>query len=233
MRQLSQRLGDLERALPTVGPADLAAYVRTDERGAVRQGRVAPPIELPASLSGLELLGYSEQPAPGGWLAPAPKRRSVPVLDVGAVYRGVDVRPMYPAGALLFDACLVTWAEFERFCICTDQRLPERWPGRDSEDTPCAFVSLPQAVAYARWAGKRLPSEAEWEAAVQLLGAERLQVGARWEWTATPHQRGWVVRGGRWRDRPAEAPRPQNRSFESDAAADVGFRCVTERPERL
>ncbi len=48
---------------------------------------------------------------------------------------------------------------------------------------PVCHVSGFEAAAFAKWAGKRLPREAEWEASASMLQ----DTGIVWEWTASPY----------------------------------------------
>lgn len=66
------------------------------------------------------------------------------------------------------------------------QRFGE-WVALDP-DSPALHLSAHEAAAWCRWAGRRLPTEAEWEAAA-LRAAEQHELfewGEVWEWTASP-----------------------------------------------
>jgi ergothioneine biosynthesis protein EgtB len=52
---------------------------------------------------------------------------------------------------------------------------------------PVRHVSLFEAQAYCAWAGRRLPSEAEWEYAA-TSGIPGFRWGQLWEWTASPFE---------------------------------------------
>lgn len=174
-------------------------------------------------------------------IEPFPLRPAItaiaPEADDGgdAIYAGSDSRPMLRAGKLLVDARPVTNAEYARFVTDSGRAPPPHWngpaPRQAIYEAPVTGVSHADALAYAAWAGKRLPEDHEWELALQHAGAERLATGAVWEWTNSSRAQGFVVRGGRWRDRPDLPAHPENTSWESEAMPDVGFRCVLDQPD--
>ena len=88
--------------------------------------------------------------------------------------------------SFLIDETEVTNAQFLEFLRATNYRpkysenFLAHWPnGRMPEelaDHPVVYVDLDDARAYAKWAGKRLPTEAEWQLAAQ--GTD----GRLWPW---------------------------------------------------
>jgi formylglycine-generating enzyme required for sulfatase activity len=85
------------------------------------------------------------------------------------------------------DETLVTNAQFDRFLLASGYRprhgknFLKHWRGRQllpgQEDHPVVYVDLEDARAFARWAGKRLPTEEEWQYAAQGTDGRRYPWG--------------------------------------------------------
>jgi gamma-glutamyl hercynylcysteine S-oxide synthase len=145
------------------------------------------------------------------------------------------------------DRALVTNSEYAEFVEAERAAAPLYW-GR--EDEPVRHVSFHEAEAYARWAGKRLPTELEWEKAVKTAGAELEHAqGAVWQWTSSffegypgfrafPYREYsavffggayWVLRGGSWVTDPLVA-RPTFRNWDLPQRRQIfaGIRCASD-----
>jgi formylglycine-generating enzyme required for sulfatase activity len=87
--------------------------------------------------------------------------------------------------AFWLDRTEVTNVQFARFAQTTGHR-PEGWlqwqdeaPGKDTH--PVVNVPWRDAFAYCGWAGKRMPTEAEWEYAARGTDGRKYPWGNTWE----------------------------------------------------
>jgi iron(II)-dependent oxidoreductase len=153
--------------------------------------------------------------------------------------------------AFRIDRSLVTNREYAEFVEAEGADVPLDWEREESvPGEPVQHVSFHQADAFARWAGKRLPTEAEWEKAVKTVGDRLEHVdGAVWQWTASPFE-GYpgfrafpyaeysepffggdykVLRGGSWYTDPLVA-RPTFRNWDLPDRRQIfsGIRCARD-----
>ena len=90
----------------------------------------------------------------------------------------VTVKPFF------IDTYEVTNEDYERFVKATNHKAPQMWtngnyPAADARK-PVTGVTWDDANDYARWAGKRLPTEEEWEFAARGTDGRRYPWGKDW-----------------------------------------------------
>jgi formylglycine-generating enzyme required for sulfatase activity len=94
------------------------------------------------------------------------------------------VREVYVTEFYL-DPTEVSNAQYAEFVEATGHRTPSHWvdgkPSRQQLPFPVVNVSLDDARAYAAWAGKRLPTETEWERAARGPAGTRYPWGDEWQ----------------------------------------------------
>jgi gamma-glutamyl hercynylcysteine S-oxide synthase len=161
-------------------------------------------------------------------------------------------RPAHPVElpAFRIDRALVTNADYAAFIEAERADAPLFWDPAAPPQAPVQHVSYHEAEAYARWAGKRLPTEPEWEKAAKTVGGELEHLtGAVWQWTSSffdgypgfsafPYpeyseaffgDEYRVLRGGSWATHPLVA-RPTFRNWDLPKRRQIfsGLRCARD-----
>jgi len=215
----------------------------------------------------LEMVDGYEHPWPIGTTpvgAVGAVRIEAGTYSIGAPAHGFaydNERPRHEVELATFeiDRTPVTNAAYAEFMEASGGEAPMYWEREGGEwvstvrgrreplagDHPVVHVSWDQADAFASWAGKRLPTEFEWEAAAERLDS----VGQVWEWT-TSHFRAYegfqafpyreyseaffgdeyrVLRGGAWATHPSVA-RHSFRNWDLPQRRQIfsGLRCVRD-----
>lgn len=155
-----------------------------------------------AALYMAQASGVAMPHAPRPRALPMPAQLAVPACTVALGHAGSGFAfdnecgaRREPVAAFEIDAHAVRWAEYLPFVVATGHPQPPHlrragtawqvqrwgaWQPLDEAEAAC-HLSQPDALAWCRWAGRHLPTEAQWVAGL----AQGMAWGDVWEWTAT------------------------------------------------
>lgn len=105
-------------------------------------------------------------------------------IPAGEFLKGEEKKPVY-VEAFYIDKYPVTNAEYKKFVDATGYPPPLHWRRGNipegKENHPVVQVNWDDAAAYAQWAGKRLPTEEEWEKAARGSDGRTYPWGNEWD----------------------------------------------------
>lgn len=104
---------------------------------------------------------------------------------MGSEDGGADEKPRRRVylDAFRIDKYELTNSQYERFMQATGRAAPNYWNNGsfNGASQPVVGVSWEDGEAYCKWAGKRLPTEAEWEKAARGTDGRKYPWGEQWD----------------------------------------------------
>ena len=161
-------IADLERMIAGLSGETPVGARPTEPRPAAAAARRIRPAMLLVGLAAMLAL------VAGGYFGlkprPLPKTISTPtgemVLVPAGEFRFGEKKQAASLPAFYMDKTEVSNAAYAKFCQATNRPLPEGFPV-DKPNYPVVSVTIGDAREFARWAGKRLPTDLEWEKAAR------------------------------------------------------------------
>jgi len=143
----------------------LAALLTTTLAGFVMY-RILKPLQIAKQKPVSKPVEKSTPPVP----RPLPPSLSLPSGDMvlvpgGRALLGQDRHPVFVA-PFYIDRTVVTEGAYRAFCQETGHPLPAK-SQKATDDLPVVNVTIDDALQFAKWANKRLPSAVEWEKAAR------------------------------------------------------------------
>ncbi len=185
-----QRLQELARDFSHTPWAERARKTLRCIKNAPEGMVFVPEGAFPMGASQKEIVQFLERVYPPRILQ---SERELELVLILVGYVSEIPRHVATTGAFYIDRTEVTNAQYKRFVDETDYRPPPHWQNETfaegEADQPVTNVCFEEAAAYAKWAGKRLPTEAEWEKAARGVDGRFYPWGNAFDRNSCHHMR--------------------------------------------